>query len=617
MTFTFNGIKEELKTRLSLLSDWSSTIYFGVYDRILDVIAYITEKLVYLAEWYYTEANWSTATRLDSLMQKVKWLQYSPSRKIGAEGNIILSGDPIFSIAYYFTGETVVIPRWTAFSNSDGDTFVYSTERKLYSKNYLGNITIPVKEGTVEEYIHVAAGDSSEEIILYLNNIDEDEIIVDIVNASNVSTTSVSICGVDESTGEIILINDLDNYYCQIDNAYDFQSVKITFGDGVRNKKLDTGDRVLIKYGKTNGADGNITNASVITKLVSPLYNTLGVEATLYMENEEEISDGADVEDIDDIRVNASQLFQSGYRAGSINDWTAILDALSYIHKSKVWTAYDNGDETATNANKIYICAVTSDGSDLTTSQKAQVVTDLTEFKSPTEIPSFEDLETVYVMFTVEAEITNNTKSEMDDILYTQLDTYYGVLNVDFQENIYESNYIRAIDELTDVYFHTTSVAYVEKLLESTETDHDLSACYQASADEDDISLTSGSVNLWLYRKISDEWFASGVIKIAETVGTELLGLAGSDGITYQISGSIIDFTAGRVTFEVATIIQNPTTYGVNNPSETDTDGYILSVSYTTADGNGDSANDIRLGSQTNITDIDRNFIFTTYAYRD
>jgi len=48
MTFDFQGIKSELKTELSLLSNWSTTLYYGVYERILDVIAYAFNKDVYL-----------------------------------------------------------------------------------------------------------------------------------------------------------------------------------------------------------------------------------------------------------------------------------------------------------------------------------------------------------------------------------------------------------------------------------------------------------------------------------------------------------------------------------------------------------------------------------------
>jgi len=613
MTFDFDGIKTELRQRLSLLSDWATTLYFGVYERILDVIAYITEKMVYLAEWYYKEANWQTATQLESLLEKAKWLCYRPHRKKGAYGEIILSADPVMSIAYVYNGPTIIIPKWTVFTNKSGDIFVYSTKRYVYSNNYVGNLKIAVKEGIPTEYLYIAEGIQNEEIKLFFNNIDNDEIEVEIVNANNEKIYSVGICGVDEPTGEIILVNDLNNYWCQIDNANDFQSIKIIFGDGIRNKKLNPGERVLIKFVKTKGKEGNISNIGVITTIQNTLYSTAGTKAILYVKNIEEISDGSDIEDIEEIRINAPQLFQSGYRAGSKHDWESILNSISYINKAKVWSAYDEGDDTALNANKVYICAVTTDGTDLTTIQKTTLSQTLKNYKTPTEIISFHNLEKIYILFTINASVTNTPEFELNNIVFETLKNAYGVLNTNFQTNIYQSNYISLIDSLEDISFHETTAEYVQKGISYAETNLRLTACINAMNEEDDVLLTSGSVKLWIQRKIDDEW-VSGAIQIAETNTDDNISLIGINDYVIA-SGSLIDYNNFRISFIVSNIAENPPAYGVENPSEADPFGYVLSVSYKTQDGCGNHINDVRLGRQTNITDIDKDFIFTNYTY--
>jgi len=617
MTFSFEGIKEELKTRLSLLSNWADTLYYGVYERILDVIAYITEKLAYLSEWYYTEANWQTATQLDSLMHKVKWLCYKPHRMKGALGNLSINIESSeFSTASIYTGITVIIPRWTQFTDIQGNVFVYSTEEKIYPNGYVGNLIVPVKEGIVKEYVHIAAGDSEEKIQLFFNNIDNDEIVVEIVNANNEKIYDVGICGVDEPTGEIILVNDLENYWCQIDNAYDFQSIILTFGDGIRNKKLNAGDRVLIRYAETKGAEGNITNSNTITVIQNILYDTAGNAVTLYVTNDEEISDGADIESLEEIKINAPQLFQSGYRAGSKKDWESILNSITYINKAKVWSAYDEGDDSVINANKVYICVVTSDGTDLTEAQKTSLETILEDYKTVTEVITFRNLEKVYIMFNINATITNKPESEMDDLLYNTLNDTYGVLNTDFKTSVYESNYISLIDQLEDVLYHETEAFYLQKGVSYTETNLKLNACYQASSLDEDVTLSSDSLGIWIQRKINNEWVSGvtgNVTQIAEstTYGNAFNGMNG-----YVISrNSLIDYIGGTVSYTIETIAMDLPSYGVENPTSSDPTGYILSISYKTEDGNGLHKNDIRLGNSTNITDIDKDFIFTTYNY--
>ncbi|MDD5651517.1 MAG: hypothetical protein PHF86_14075, partial [Candidatus Nanoarchaeia archaeon] len=66
MTWTFDGIKIEIKTRLSLLSNWANTLYYGVYERIIDVIAYIIYRLIYIIQFYYRESSWTNAQRFES-----------------------------------------------------------------------------------------------------------------------------------------------------------------------------------------------------------------------------------------------------------------------------------------------------------------------------------------------------------------------------------------------------------------------------------------------------------------------------------------------------------------------------------------------------------------------
>ena len=134
MNFDYDGLLTALQNRLSLLSNWRQTLYYGVYQRINEAVAYVLDKFVYLTEYLYRESHWTTALKRRSLLLKAKFLNYTAHRKIAPSGSLIITGDSTgFFNNYTYTGESVTVNKWDEFSNTDGDVTVFCTEDTEYA----------------------------------------------------------------------------------------------------------------------------------------------------------------------------------------------------------------------------------------------------------------------------------------------------------------------------------------------------------------------------------------------------------------------------------------------------------------------------------------------------
>ncbi len=599
MTYDYDGILEELKTRLALMSNWSTTIFHGTYERLLSVIAYIMEKLVYIAEFLYRESNFNTAEKVSSIMAKVSFLDYTPYRKVGASGYIQVNANSAMSSVYTYTGYNVTIPQWTLFSDSTRNINVYTTEEAIYRTGQVGSLSIPVKEGVPKQYNYTAVGIADEKIYIYSDSTDNAEIFVYVVDANNNILSQVSVCGVDVEDKRMYFLLNPDNYYCEISNANDFSYVQILFGNGINTKKLVAGERLLIKYAETKGTLGNIAGTNVITVFKNSVYDPYGTAVTLYVTNNAEISDAKDTETIESIKYNAPSIFQTGYRAGGSLDWIGILENYPIIHKAIVWSAADIGDYTNANINKVYIAAVSNDGSDLTTTQKDDITLNyLKTRKSITEVTSFETLNTIYAKFDVTAQIDINNALTVDAAIKDGLDAEYGILNNEFSTNIYESEFYKIVSEVPNILYHTTEVYTLEKGFEYSTGDTVIAVSDYSSGvvAADQIWLQPATLEIWV------ETLSSGVLVSLERAGYDTSGAITSDN-GYTLSSTGVNYTTNSFQFVI------------NDLAVIDPDDYNVNVSYKTIDGLGNQSNNLRVSLFNQIVDVDTNYIETVLTY--
>lgn len=615
MVLTFDGIKAEIKARLSLMSSWNTTLYFGVYERIIDFVAYIFMKLVYIAEFYYRESSWQKAQRTESLLNMADFLSYIAHRRIGASGVVLISSSSTFGTTYVNTLNDVLIPKWTVFKDSTKAHSVYSIEDTIYYRNAVGNLSVSVKEGVPKEYNYIAQGTVSEIITIFSNAVDEgvDDEMVDvfIVDAEGNILQTVTV------VENLYLVNDLTQYYCEVKNNYDFSNIQIIFGDGLNTPKLTAGDYILVRYADTTGSNGNIQATGIINSITDTLVDSTGTAVTLYVTNTSEITGGLDVEDIESIRNNGRNLFASGYRLGSSNDWPSIIDAIPFIDKSAIWTVEDIGGSTLiAEQNTVFVTALNTDGNALTTIQKTDAELNYIKTKnSVTETITWQDTVKIYGFFSIVAKITNQTSTVVTQQIIDVLDGDYGSLNTEYMTNIYESNYTAAIDNLENVLYHETQLYNMEKNVDKAVATQLIAPSYMTTDTTvlaDQVWLVNDTFKIWFKGKQSNVW-DSGVVQIAHDVSGVIIN---DDPTNYTITGGVVDVANNTYTYSIASATGSGLIdTGVQNPGNTDPNGFLLYVSYKTKDGYGNHQNAIRLPRKYQITDIDEDFVMCILSY--
>jgi len=609
MIYTYDGIKAAIEERLSLMSQWNKILFYGVYQRIIDLLAYTSDNLIYLAEFLYRESKWITATKRDSLVTMARWMRYVPFRKTGGIGRLKLSADPTFNPLYNYMGKNVTIQKWHRFTDPNDNLNVYCSQATSYLTGQVGNINIPIKEGNPKEFLYIAKGEISERVNIYSDSIDNDIIDVYIVDSNNNILHTVNI------VDTLYLVFDVENYSCEIRNSSNNEFISVIFGDGINARKLNLNERVLVKYAETLGDQGSITSANILTKSKDIFYDEDGAVASLYVSNDEAVIGGTDIENIESIRNNAPNIFQVGMILSSIPNWVSVINSAPFVNKSKVWSIESlGGSLDISEQNIVYITAVSNTGGDLTSAQQNELLeTYLIPKKSLTEIVEFFPLQKIYAKFNIKGRIQNRPISIMNESIRNTILNEYGVFNTDFQQNIYESNFISLLDNVPDMVWHESEISYLEKNLPSLVNNRVLLTSFttlDTSILENQQWLVDDSFEIWLKRKIAGEWGEP--LQIAYTTTATIVGMNG-----FNILNGFVVYSSNQYSYNVVEITNDidQSVYGVPDPGDDDPLGYILYIAYKMKDGNGGQINTVRLPRFYQITDIDVDFIDTDLSY--
>ena len=674
MIFNFDGIVDALEKKLSLLSQWRETLYFSVYRRLIDTVAYIVDKLVFVAEQLYVQSIFVMATQRDAITAHSKMLSYIPYRKKGATGYILMTGDSTgFFNNYAYDRETIVLKKWDEFQDTDKTVNVYLSEDVTYvintpiisqslvgsaidmgsnvvsitladatlydindeiyimdtyyyngfytiinkvgnalyiktifqdetftsnKKVILGLTKLPIVEGKPKSFIYEAKGESKETISIYNDAIDNDNIEVYLTDISGNEISQFEICGTGKAIESLYFVeDDLDNYYCEINNSDDYSYIKIVCGDGFTSRKLVAGEFVKIKYATTLGDTGNIQNKNVLNTFKGTLLDGIGGEAEIYFTNVEAVTGGSDIETLDSIKNNAPNLFFAGYRCGGYQDWVTILSEHPKIDKAVIWSTDDEADDTITiDQNKVFVSAVSSDGGPLSSIDEVDITLNyLKNLKSPTEVVTWRSLNVLYVRAFIDAKISGETKPNVIESTNNLILNKYGILNTEFKTNIYESDFYGLLTENSNIVRHVSELYCLEKDLKATELNKVLMVS-KTTVEEDNpekqIYLVPDTIQIYVKFTGQEKQL------VAIDDGGSLVSANG-----YTLLDTSINYTENSISYIVSELTAEPL------------DSYEMFLSYKTMDGNNEQQNSIRIGQFDIITDIDTDWIEYDLTY--
>lgn len=601
-----------------------------------------------------------------------------------------------FGDKIYISGTLTLNGLWilTDYTSTDyiGLNKTYQDEEfSGLEKIYSGYGIIPVRQGVPTVYNYVSLGEINEKIPIYSDSIDQLEIRVFLMNTDGSIQYEIPI------VEDIYFENQVNTYVCEIENFPDYTGLFVKFGDNITSKQLVLNELIRIQYSITLGEAGNIRSTNTVNAPFITLTNIVGEIEDVYVTNVDQIVGGTDLETIAQIKKQYSRAYSSSKQLTKRDAWEAAVEERAYVYRAKVWTELDlaiNAQLSLSASGKQnihYVTGVNTEGNALTPSQQVDISTNLLiPRKSPTDIVSWQTLIKIRIKFDILAEIVNTISfTDMKLRISNRLEAEYGVLNLNFAQNIYTSNYVRTIDLIKDIIRHETIANYAEENVPiSAQSDADGSKNFLVTKTanyyplEERILLVENSTQFWIRRKIDDTWYPP--LKIGQSQGvlvsgTNFFTMSGTivynngsstqtqASIDYNINDLLTNFVpfisvTGTVqsnnqiivavtpslisrvqvgmyanstsiggskkiiavstlnyTFTVDSAVDTPINsteeidiswfpdhgqqFGIKNPDDSSTKGYVLYMVYQTKDGYDKRIGDMRLGNFNQILD--------------
>jgi len=536
-SFNYTAIFNRLYNTLKTKADHMDMTSYGTNVLLLEDIATELAYEMLYDEYLTRENKWKLARNMSSLVTQSYFHNYAIPRKIGAKGTCRVSISKDFNIAtpYEYPTKNIPIPLFTTFSYKD--TKYICIEDTLYTTSALF-CDVSVMQGIYKSYTYTASGSKFETIPLNNNSIENTVLFIYVNNIQAKPVDSIY----DASS---------DAYCFYIDSLPDMTGIKIKFGDGIFGKQLIAGDIVYIQYVETLGLNGNLYSTNLIDTIDSNIYNVSSELVDLYVTNTSEISGGTDEIDIDKLRDLSPKFYQAGKRAGTSEDYKTIINSFSYIKKANVWGSYetniDNNRDPWTfisgEENCVYITAANDSGTDLTTSQKTQLVEDIYQKKPPTDILSYMDLKLINLKFYVTAYISDKSKTlnYMNSLIIETLKETYIIDNFEFKQNLYGSDVYSLIDNLSGVRYADIQVLILQSFV--------FDSTYIGS-----FTVTMVPINYSVCKVLIKHKDDASYKQIAKVNSNgSITGLNG-----YDTTGSAVDLAAGTGQFKVNSGLNKP-----------------------------------------------------------
>ena len=450
----FDQIKENLKIYLKAQKEFTDYDFDGSgIDVLFDALAYNTHYLGFNANMLANEMFLDTASLRSSAVSHAKTLGYeiTSARAPMATINVSLRTD----------SNTKTMPSGTAFSTTlDGVTYQFVTVADVTGQKFGNSVNFDaqkVYEGTyVTSRYTVDTTDLEQRFILRDNRADTSTLTVKVQNSSTDSTTVTYT----KATDITQLENTSTVYYLQeIDNG----KHEVYFGDGVVSKAVDDGNIVVLQYVVTNKSEAN--GAFVFT----PPASIDGV-TDITLTTVERATGGNEPESIQSIKLNAPLDYASQGRCVTTGDYEVFVKKLfPQTQAVNVFGGEQGSFNSSTGVTstpeygKVFISVKSTTGANLTSSQKTQLVSDLSKYTVASISPVIVDPETTKLRITSSVVYNSSATTKLSSELVTAVTnvlTNYNTSTLQTFNGQYRASAVsKLVDEAdTSILNNTTTV---------------------------------------------------------------------------------------------------------------------------------------------------------------
>ena len=550
--FDFDEVKDNLKTFLKSQNEFTDYDFEGSgMNALLDVLAYNTHYLGFNANMLANEMFLDSASLRSSVVSHAKMLGYevtSPRAPV-ATINVTLTTD----------NSTAIMSAGTAFASSiDGTNYQFVTIDDVSGQNTGNSIpfdSVKIYEGTftTTKYL-VDSNDVDQRFMLQDVRADTTTLTVKVQNSTSDTTTTTYTKATD-----ITQLSSVSTvYFLQEVEAGKFE---IYFGDGATSKAVEDGNIVVLSYVITNKTAAN--GAAAFTAPASIDGNTAITVTTVA-----NAIGGGEPETISSIKLNAPLDYAAQGRAVTTEDYKVYVRKLfNNTQAVSVWGGEDGSYDTSTGVSstpeygKVFISVKSTTGINLTTSQKENLVKDLSSYKVASITPVIVDPETTVLILGVTFNYNSSTtilgKSDLETAVITNLNGYSSNTLNTFNSPFRHSEVTGLIDDADNAIVSNITTVTMGKFFEpslNTSTNYTVNFANSFYNPHSEHNKSGGgilaSTGFQINGDTTTEYFfdedGAGVVRIYSIVsGTRTY---------YSSAAGTIDYTNGTVSINAVKI---------------------------------------------------------------
>ena len=453
--FDFDEVKNNLKVFLSGQTEFTDYDFEGSgMNALLDVLAYNTHYLGFNANMLANEMFLDSASLRSSVVSHAKTLGYIPNsaRAAVATVNVSLNTTSVTS---------ATMPAGTIFNSTvNGTDYQFVTSDAVTSSNIGSSIPFvltKIYEGTfVTTRYTVDSTDVEQRFLVPNRRADTSTLKVVVQNSSSDSTTTTFT----QATDITQVTDESDVYFLQeVENG----KFEVYFGDGVIGTALSDGNIVILTYVVSNTTDAN--GASIFKSNAG-----IASVSDVSVEVVDVANGGSEPETITSIKYNAPLDYASQGRCVTTEDYKVYAKKLYANAQSVQVFGGENGSfdsslgvVSTAEYGKVFISIIATTGLNLTSSEKRQLVSDLSKYTVASITPVIIDPDTTFIILNVQFKYDSNKTtsalSEVESEVVSAI-TSYDTNNLgEFEKLFRHSQVTRLVDDANvSVLSNTTNV---------------------------------------------------------------------------------------------------------------------------------------------------------------
>jgi hypothetical protein len=545
----FDTLKQNLILFLQSQTQFKDYDFTGSnMNVLLDILSYNTYMNAFYLNMIGSEAFLDTAQLRPSVVSIAKELNYVPRSARSAMATVNLTFDT--------TGlaGNLIIPTGTIFTgknSNDNFSFVTNQTYSLLS--------------TGDQYfvsnVDVFEGKIFTETFIVDNTIENQQFIL---SNQNVDDTSITVTVSADSGQNVVSYVQKTNLYALVPNSHIFfvqedrgSVYEIYFGDGVFGAVPPNGAAITTTYRVTKGARGNGVAIVRLAQDLGPINGGVVKTTTTMVTGSQ---NGADVENLETIRLRAPLHYQTQERAVTAIDYRdIIIENYPEVEDVSVFGGEDISGSV--QYGTVFVALTTHSGAPLADNIKTDIVSFLEDKKNLAVKTTLVDPEYLYVVPNVKAYVDfSNTAIAPADIVHDIQATIIDWNSVNlqtFNDTFTLSKFSAAVDDSDPaIVGSSTSLSMYKNVLFANGTPQTVTISFGNPIAPGSMSSSSFILSDGNYYQITDfnpllNTFhgnqSNGVFDVTNSANTVYFKQVTTNNVQNYVKAGIIDYNNGEI----------------------------------------------------------------------